>query len=196
MKEAKINLTQETIDDFEVKAYNKISELKEDNKILEKQILELKYSVNELTKKFSELKKEYKEINLLNIGKGKYYPIYKEEIDIKSKIASLENDAYDDYHKKVDEEALKKKNDLLPVLKEDLENIEEKIKELKKYMEEVIEKYNKLNKYIKDQKKSIKEKEFQILRNEKLIKKLTEQIKRIEKYYKLGKKVKKRTLKI
>lgn len=154
-----------------------------ENNELTKEYKLLYRQTDDIYGEFINVKKEYDEICLLEIGKGKYYKITQKPITIAQRIVSLENDRYDHYRRHINEEKIKEIDSLLPILKEDLEKSQKELEEFENSRKKIIEEYNEKSKIYKEYKKRLKEIENIINKNNKRIKFLIKRIKYIERNY-------------
>lgn len=197
MANQKVYLNEEEKEQFCLQASEKINELKEENRSLKKKYKVYEEGYVNLKNKFSKLKEDYKNVILLNLGKGDFYPISIKPVLIEARINNIKADIYDYYKEIPDENAIKKKEGLIPALEEDLEEAELKAKELEEFCDNISVDYIETSNDLKTVKKILREISQKYNSNEKKINELLALIQKEEKLYeKLYKKLYKKEKKI
>lgn len=182
-------ITEDETEEFRVNAYNMIYDFKQENrnlKIEEEVTLEEYYR---LKKQYDYLSKEYNEICLLEIGKGKYYYKRIHPVMIEQRINGLKSDIFDHYREDINEDKKKEAESLIPVLKEDLQNAKEEEKQLEEYIHKTMDEYNSVRAEYHNKKEKLEEIRKKIKINEKRIEFLERLIRKVDNAYEKSRKI-------
>ena len=108
-------------EEYVVKAFSCIDKINLRLRQLNSMLNRLYIKRSELEKELALLKKDYRELLLLNIGKGKYYHIEQEHFGLIQRLKGLEEAIYDSYSRELDEKKQKEYDLLKRPLEEDIE---------------------------------------------------------------------------
>lgn len=183
-------ITEDEKEQICVEIYDEIAltknRLKQLNSLYKKAILEQE----ELEKEHEHLEKEYYELNLIDLGKGKYYSIAIKPTLIRQKIESIKNDEYDYYNKENNEPRIIKRGEgLIKVLEEDLQDAMQDEQTLKAYKDTINDAYVKVENLLKNNKNNLYIIRKTITLNNRKIKKLEILAKEVDNSYIKNKKI-------
>lgn len=108
-------------EEYVVKAFSCIDKINLRLRQINAKLSRLYTKKSELEEELALLKKDYKELLLLNIGKGKYYHIEQELFGLTQRLKSLEEAIYDSYSRELDTKKQKEYDLLKRPLEEDIE---------------------------------------------------------------------------
>ncbi len=182
-------LTEEKKEEFCVKAFSNINLLNKETERLDYEYAKICEELKELCIKYDELKEDYREICLLQIGKGKYYEIKKLPIVIEQKIDKLSADAYDSYRGLINENNKRKMELLIPILKEELKKAQDDEKKLEEFIRNTEDEYYSIRSQISTLEKRQRKIISKQLKNTKIAKKLLIKVKKVENAYDKSKKI-------